>query len=200
MATTLLHNKCFKGGHKKVGCVHYVPHCSQLILCHLKRRYVLNGVSHLNLSFKSKLLTSAGIIFSLAAIWHLLCIIGGPAWFTFARAPSAIVISAQQGTLLAPIGTIIVALLMFTCTLYAFSGSGLIRKIPLLKTALITISILCLLRVMVVFPSLLYSSFTDTWQLIATSVWLFLGICFLVGSADQFGVKIAHNKPIKSDC
>lgn len=149
------------------------------------------GVSYLSVSFKSKFLVLGGCIAGISAIWHLLCILGGPSWFIFARAPSEIITSAQQGTLLAPIGTIVVAALMLTCTLYAFSGAGIIRKIPLLKSALITISTLCLLRVVVVIPNLLYSSFTDTWQLVATSVWLFVGICFLLGSADQFGGKIS---------
>jgi len=152
---------------------------------------VLNRVSHLSINLKSQFLLSGGIIAGLAAVWHLLCIIGGPAWFIFARAPSVIIVSAQQGTLLAPIGTIIVAVLMFTCTIYAFSGAGVIRKIPLLKSALVTITILCLLRAVVVIPSLLYSSFADTWQVIASSVWLFVGICFLLGSVSQFGGKIS---------
>ena len=145
----------------------------------------------MSVNFKSQLLLTGGVIAGLAAVWHLLCILGGPAWFIFARAPSVIIASAQQGTLLAPIGTIIVAALMFTCTIYALSGAGVIRKIPLLKSALVTITILCLLRVVVVIPSLLYSSFTDTWQVIATSVWLFVGICFLLGSTSQFGVKVS---------
>jgi hypothetical protein len=168
-----------------------VPRILANHFCRLKRRYVLNGVSHLSINYKFKLLILAGIIAGLSAVWHLLCIVGGPSWFIFARAPSVIITSAQQGTLLAPIGTIIVAALMFSCTIYAFSGAGLIRKIPLLKSALVTISILCLLRVVVVAPSLLYSSFADTWQVIATSVWLFVGVCFLLGSIAQFGGKIS---------
>ena len=145
-------------------------------------------------NIQSKCLIIAGVIASLAAIWHLLCIVGGPSWFIFARAPSAIIISAQEGTLLAPIGTIIVATLMFTCTLYAFSAAGLIGKIPLVKPALITISALCLLRVIVVIPSFYYSSFTDLWQLIATSTWLFVGLSFLNGVRT-----IKHQKKIKED-
>jgi len=146
----------------------------------------LSRVLHLGLSFQSKSIIIGGIIAGLSAIWHLLCIIGGSTWFIFARAPTAIITSAQQGTLLAPVGTIIVAMLMFTCTLYAFSATGIIRKIPLLKTALITISTFCLIRVGAVVPSLLHSKFSDTWQLGATSVWLFVRICFLLGGIEQY--------------
>ncbi|XQF94312.1 hypothetical protein ACOBV9_19225 (plasmid) [Pseudoalteromonas espejiana] len=100
----------------------------------------------MSFSINSKLLISAGIITSVSAIWHLLCILGGPSWFIYARAPQQIIDSAVLGTLLAPIGTTIVASLMFTCTVFAFSAVGLIRKVPLLKPALITIAVLCTLH------------------------------------------------------
>jgi hypothetical protein len=93
----------------------------------------------MNLSIQSKLLMSAGVIAAASTIWHLLCIVGGPSWFAFARAPQQIIDSAQQGTLLAPLGTIVVAALMFACTVFSFSAAGLIRKVPLLKSALMTI-------------------------------------------------------------
>ena len=132
------------------------------------------------MSFKvtSKLLISAGVIAAVAAIWHLLCILGGPSWFAFARAPQQVIASAQQGTLLAPLSTLVVAGLMFTCSAFAFSAAGLIRSLPLLKSALITITILCILRALSAIPSLVYANDLDLWQLVASSVWLYTGICF----------------------
>ena len=115
----------------------------------------------LNFSIQSKLLISAGIIASASAIWHLLCIFGGPSWFVFARAPQQIIDSAVQRTLLAPIGTMIVASLMFACTIFAFSAVGLIRKVPLLKSALITIAVLCTLRGLIAIPTFVASSGLD---------------------------------------
>jgi len=140
------------------------------------------------LSFKvtSKLLISAGVIAAVAAIWHLLCILGGPSWFAFARAPQQVIESAQQGTLLAPLSTLVVAGLMFTCSAFAFSAARLIRSLPLLKSALITITILCILRALSAIPSLVYANDLDLWQLVASSVWLYTGICFLAGTAAQY--------------
>ena len=94
----------------------------------------------MKLSIKSKFLITGGIIAGLAAIWHLLCIVGGPSWLAFARAPPVIIESSRQGTMLAPIGAAIIAGLMFACTAYSFSSAGLIRRIPLIKPALVTIS------------------------------------------------------------
>jgi hypothetical protein len=140
----------------------------------------------LSFSVKSKLLISAGIIASASAIWHLLCIFGGPSWFAFARAPKAIIDSSVQGTLLAPIGTIVVASLMFACTVFAFSAAGLIRKVPLLKSALITIATLCILRGLIVIPVFVTSSGLDYWQIVASTVWFYVGICFIAGSIEQY--------------
>lgn len=135
---------------------------------------------------QQKLLISAGIIAVAAAIWHLLCILGGPSWFEFARAPQPIIDSAKQGTLLAPIGTIIVASLMFACSIFAFSAAGMIRKVPLLKAALITIAVLCTVRGLIALPILVTPSGLDVWELVASSVWLYVGACFIVGSIRQF--------------
>lgn len=140
----------------------------------------------LNFSLISKFLISAGVIAAVSAVWHLLCILGGPSWFMFARAPQQIIESAQQGTLLAPIGTVIVASLMFACTIFAFSAVGLIRKVPLLKPALITISLLCILRGLIAIPFLMTPTGLDVWEVIASSVWFYVGICFIVGTIEQY--------------
>lgn len=142
----------------------------------------------LNFSVTGKLLISAGFIASAAAIWHLLCILGGPSWFAFARAPQQIIESAQQGTMIAPIGTIIVATLMFACTIFAFSAAGLIRKVPLVKPAVMTIATLCSLRGLIAIPEFTNSAGLDIWQIVASIVWFCVGICFIAGSAEQYRV------------
>lgn len=140
----------------------------------------------LNFSLTSKLLMSAGWIAIASAIWHLLCIFGGPSWFAFARAPQQIIASAHQGTLLAPIGTIIVAGLMFLCAVFAFSAVGLIRKVPLIKPALITIATLCTLRGLIAIPTFTNPLAVDVWQIVASTVWFYVGICFIAGSIEQY--------------
>jgi len=139
----------------------------------------------LKISIKSKLLITGGLIAAATAIWHLLCIAGGPSWYAFARAPGIVIHSAKQGTLLAPLSTAVIAGLMFTCAAYAFSGAGLIKKIPLLKTALVTIAFICLVRALSTVPYLI-SSPLDMWELVASSGWFFVGVCFLMGALEQF--------------
>jgi hypothetical protein len=142
----------------------------------------------LKISIKSKFLITGGVIAAATAAWHLLCIVGGPSWYAFARAPGIVIHSAKQGTLLAPISTAVIAGLMFTCTAYAFSGAGLIKKMPLLKSALVTIAFICLVRALITVPYLI-SSRLDIWELVASSGWFFVGVCFLMGALEQFSAK-----------
>lgn len=142
----------------------------------------------LNISIKSKFLIAGGLIAAATAVWHLLCILGGSSWYAFARAPQVVIHSAKQGTLLAPLSTAVIASLMFTCTVYAFSGAGLIKKIPLLKSALVTIAFICLARAFSTVPYLI-SSHLDIWEIVASSGWFFVGVCFSVGALEQFHPK-----------
>ena len=132
----------------------------------------------------SNFLLLGALISTFAAIWHLLCIIGGPSWFEFARAPQEIINSARQGTWLAPVSAVLIATLMFICSLYALSAIHVIRPLPLLKTALIVISSMCLIRGVIIIPYLIQFGF-DMWEFIAAIVWFFVGVCYLIGAVEK---------------
>ena len=140
-------------------------------------------------SINEKFLIVGGLIAGVAALWHLLMIIGGANWYAFARAPLYIVESAKEGTFIAPVGAIAIAFLMFTCAAYSFSGAGIFGKIPLLKLALPTISFICLVRGLYISPVFFPLKALGVWHLIASSVWFFVGICFLLGTFSQFRAK-----------
>ena len=140
-------------------------------------------------SINDKFLIVGGVIAGFAALWHLLMIVGGPNWYAFARAPLYVVQSAKEGTFIAPVGAVAIAVLMFTCTAYSFSGAGVFRKIPLLKLALPTISFICLVRGLYISPVFFSLKALGTWHLIASAVWFFVGICFLLGAYSQFRAK-----------
>jgi len=138
----------------------------------------------LKITIQSKLLLLGASIAFCAAIWHLLCIYGGPTWFEFARAPKEVIDSARQGTWLATVGSVCIAALMFTCSLYALSATNVIRQLPLLKTGLIVISSLCLIRGVIVIPYFMQFGF-DMWEFIAAIVWFFVGLCYLIGAIER---------------
>lgn len=143
----------------------------------------------LKLSIYDKFLIIGGAIAGCAALWHLLMVIGGPNWYAFARAPQYIVDSAKEGTFVAPVGAVAIAILMFSCTAYSFSGAGLFGKIPLLKLALPIISFICLVRGLYISPVFYSLRALGAWHLMASTVWFFVGICFLFGTISQFRTK-----------
>jgi hypothetical protein len=138
------------------------------------------------MNIRAKLLVIAGIIAAATAIWHWLCIFGGLSWYAFAHAPPIVLESVKQATLLAPAGAFIIGLLFLSCTVFAFSAAGLIRKIPLLKSALASIALLCLVRGGIGIAHLVLAQHLDRWELVASPVWFFCGVCFLLGFVEQY--------------
>lgn len=92
------------------------------------------------------LLTLAAMIVIGTAFAHLSCIFLGVKCYSVQMAPQQIVESAKNGTYLAPVANIIVSSIFVTWGLYALSGAGIIRKLPLLNLVINSISILCIVR------------------------------------------------------
>ena len=88
----------------------------------------------------------AGNLSTLAALLHISCIFGGPDWYLFFGAGQRMAELAAQGDPYPTIATSIIALILIGWGLYAFSGAGIIVKLPLLKTCLVLITTIYLLR------------------------------------------------------
>jgi hypothetical protein len=71
--------------------------------------------------------------------------------------------------------------------LYAFSGAGIIRRLPLLRTALILISAVYLLRAFSLLPVLiLQPELVDTFALVSSLVVLAYGLAYSLGTWTQW--------------
>ena len=92
------------------------------------------------------LLLSAASIALFTAFAHLSCIFFGPQCYKAQLAPEVIIESAIQGTLLAPIGAILISFVFLICAAYAISKAGFIRRLPLLNLGIYTIAIICVIR------------------------------------------------------
>ncbi|TWI12522.1 hypothetical protein [Aerolutibacter ruishenii] len=90
------------------------------------------------------LLAGAGSV--LAALLHFACIIGGPAWYRTLGAGEGIARMAAQGHWYPTAITVAISLVLIGWGLYAWSGAGLIGRLPLLRTALLAITAVYLLR------------------------------------------------------
>ena len=108
----------------------------------------------------------------LTAIAHISCVFIGENCYRSQLAPEVIIQSAVNGTLLAPVGTTFISLLFLLCAIYALSAANLIIKLPLLKTAMYSISILCIFRGLATIPlSLTYPEMVSGLSIIAWATW-----------------------------
>jgi putative oxidoreductase len=88
----------------------------------------------------------AGILTALIALTHIGIVIGGPEWYRFFGAGEGMAQLAEAGFVQPAITTLMIAIILGIWSLYAFSGAGLIGRLPLLKPVLILIMSVFLLR------------------------------------------------------
>lgn len=128
------------------------------------------------------LLIIAGVISCATAVAHLSCIYFGPECYASQMAPPEVVESAKAGTLLAPIGTLIVSIIFIGIGAYAFSAAGLISTLPKLKVIIYLIGFACIIRG--VLPTQLWLRYPEKVSdpvLYVGFVWFLVGVFFLLG-------------------
>lgn len=119
----------------------------------------------------------AAWISGVGVLIHVLAIVGGPSWFAFFGAPPAIVRSAEAGTWLAPVGSLLIAAAMGLCGLYAASALGWVRRLPLLRFGLAAMAMVCLVRALALIPLGLWRpALLSTFEIVAALVWGLAGI------------------------
>jgi len=127
------------------------------------------------------LLTVAGIAV-VTAVAHMSCIILGESCFRAQLAPEAIVQSAIEGSWIAPVGTTLVSVLFVVVACYAVSAAKLIKRLPLLKLAVFTISGLCLLRGLATLPiAHLHTDKITVFVIVAGLLWFLSGALLISG-------------------
>lgn len=101
-------------------------------------------------------LTAAGGLSAVAALLHLACIIGGPDWYRFFGAGEGMARMAEKGSLYPATVTFGIAAILAIWSAYAFAGAGLLRRLPLMRTALLVITVIYLGRGLVLVPMLAF--------------------------------------------
>ncbi|MGI0119618.1 hypothetical protein [Zooshikella sp. RANM57] len=138
-------------------------------------------------------LVIAAIITISTAVAHMSCIFLGPSCYSAQMAPQVVIQSAIDGTLIAPITTVFISILFITCGVFALSGAGILKKLPLLKLALASIATLCLLRGISTLPlSLLYPDKVSMFSISAGIVWFITGGLFMYGWICTHHVRTNH--------
>ena len=131
----------------------------------------------------NKWLIAAGLLDVAAALLHVAVIIGGPDWYRFFGAGEAMAQAAQSGSVRPTLITIAIASVLATWAAYAFSGAGLILRLPWLRTGLVAISAIYLARSLVVVPFLLLRpELIDPFLLWSSAIVLVFGLAHAIGT------------------
>lgn len=127
------------------------------------------------------LLIAAGAS-TVAALLHLACIVLGERWYLFMGAGPHMAALAKAGHPYPSLVTLAISLVLLVWACYALSAAGLIRTLPLRKTALILISLLLIARGLL-FPLLMpfFPGNSMTFWYLSSAICLLLGSCFAIG-------------------
>jgi hypothetical protein len=130
-------------------------------------------------------LIAAGSASAAIGVLHLVCIvIGGPAYRYFG-AGERLAQRAEAGSLQPAAITLVFAVAFFVLAAYGFSGAGVIRKLPLLRTALVATAVVYLLRGLFVIPEVLALTggrAVPPHFVVFSLVSLAIGICYALGT------------------
>jgi len=130
---------------------------------------------------RNAFLIAGALLSALAAALHVGCIVFGAPWYRFFGAGERMAQMAIAGNWYPTVVTAAIAFVLAMWSLYALSGAGVIRALPLLRLALCGITAIYLLRGLVIVPLVVLGKSTPFW-------WWSSMICLLIGSVHLAGL------------
>ncbi len=131
----------------------------------------------------NKLLLFAGVLSGVAALLHVAIIIGGAQWYRFFGAGEELASMAESGSWYPAVLTGAIAVVLLVWALYAFSGAGLMRRLPFLKAGLVVISALYLIRGLAFIPVyLMQPEMVDGFLVWSSLICLVYGLSYAIGT------------------
>lgn len=138
-----------------------------------------------------RLLVLGGILTGVASLLHLAIILGGPDWYRFFGAGERMAQLAAHGSTYPTVITAAIAVVLGIWALYALSGAGVIRRLPLLRLALVLIAAIYLIRGILGVPLVLFmdNPYANelrakmTFMVLSSGICICLGLCYAVGAA-----------------
>ncbi|MEO8383703.1 MAG: hypothetical protein ABI583_00565 [Betaproteobacteria bacterium] len=106
--------------------------------------------------FARNYLIGTALAASVGSTLHVAILFGGPDWYAFFGAPTGLVELARAGNLRAPVSCLVIAAILAVLAAYAFSGAGLIRRLPLLRMGLALMAIMLILRGVLFIPMIIW--------------------------------------------
>jgi hypothetical protein len=128
-------------------------------------------------------LVAGGVLSAAAALLHVAVIFGGPDWYRFFGAGEGMARLAELGSSKPALITLAIAAILSIWAAYAFAGAGLLRRLPLMRTALVAITGIYLLRGLVLGPMLvLRPHAVDAFAVWSSLIVLGYGIAYAIGT------------------
>lgn len=132
---------------------------------------------------QNPILAIGGGLSAAAALLHLAVIWGGPSWYRFFGAGEGMARAAERGSMTPTLVTIGIATALASWAAYAFAGAGLIPRLPLMRTALVLITAVYLLRGLVLIPALIVNAGApDPFTVWSSLIVLVFGFCYAAGT------------------
>jgi hypothetical protein len=124
-----------------------------------------------------------GALSAVAALLHIACIFGGPDWYRFFGAGEGMARAAARGDWQPTLITLAISAVLLIWAAYAFSGAGTLPRLPLLRTGLVTITAIYLLRGLIFVPLHLWRpQHTDSFAIWSSLIVLLYGTVYAVGT------------------
>ena len=125
---------------------------------------------------------AAGGLSAVASLAHFGCIVGGAPWYRFFGAGESMARLAERGSLKPTLITLCIAGMLAVWSVWAFSGAGILPRLPLLKPVLIGITAIYLLRAAAL-PLMLRTMTvrSQTFLFISSAIVLAIGLIHAVG-------------------
>jgi hypothetical protein len=151
--------------------------------------------------FVKSYLLLVGIAASAGAALHIAIMFGGPDWYAFFGAPRGLVEMARAGNIRAPISCLVIAAFLTLLAAYAFSGAGVIRRLPFLRLGLASIAAVLVLRGVLFVPLIVWrpsalSGICDC-RTVDTFIIITSVLCFVLGVGYALGALAAPNNSFK---
>lgn len=131
------------------------------------------------------LLSIGGICSTLVGLLHIVIVFYGAPAYRYFGAGEEMAVMSENGSLLPAIVTLVIAFVFLIWGLYAFSGVGLIRRLPKLRLVLIIIGSIYTLRgiiiVFQIFEITVLNGPLIVNDLVFSIVSLFVGTVYLAG-------------------
>ncbi len=127
-------------------------------------------------------LIAGGTLSAIAALFHLGCIVFGASWFRYLGAGERMARMAAAGHWYPTVAALVIASVLIVWSLYAFSGAGVIPRLPFLRGVLIAITGAYILRglaFIVIVPY--FPGNSVIFWIVSSSICLAIGIVHLVG-------------------